>query len=109
MTVIMDYNGLQASTYIDDISPIEPQNAKWEAFGWTVLECSGHDFSELLQAFGRAKATDRPTLILAHTIKGKGVSFAENNPAWHSRAPKGEEWDKICEEYQIRKEELTRL
>ena len=109
MTVIMDYNGLQASAYIDDISPIEPQNAKWEAFGWTVLECSGHDFSELLQAFGRAKATDRPTLILAHTIKGKGISFAENNPAWHSRAPKGEEWDKICEEYRIRKEELTRL
>lgn len=109
MTVIMDYNGLQASAYVDDISPIEPQNAKWEAFGWTVLECSGHDFSELLQAFGRAKATDRPTLILARTIKGKGVSFAENNPAWHSRAPKGEEWDKICEEYRIRKEELTRL
>lgn len=109
MTVVMDCNGLQASAYIEDISSIEPLKAKWESFGWTVLECSGHDFSELIQSFERAKATERPTMILARTIKGKGVSLAENNPAWHSRAPKGEEWDKICEEYRIRKEELTRL
>ena len=109
MTVVMDCNGLQASAYIEDISSIEPLKAKWESFGWTVLECSGHDFSELIQSFEHAKATERPTIILARTIKGKGVSLAENNPAWHSRAPKGEEWDKICEEYQIRKEELTRL
>ena len=109
MTVVMDCNGLQASAYIEDISSIEPLKAKWESFGWTVLECSGHDFSELIQSFERAKATERPTMILAHTIKGKGVSLAENNPAWHSRAPKGEEWDKICEEYRIRKEELMRL
>lgn len=109
MTVVVDCNGLQASTYIDDISLIEPLKNKWQSFGWAVLECSGHNFSELLHAFGRAKEMDRPTVILARTIKGKGVSFAENNPAWHSRAPKGAEWDKICGEYHIEKEELTHL
>lgn len=109
LTVIMDCNSLQASNYIDEIAPIEPLRAKWSSFGWDVLECSGHDYAVLTETLHRTKTAEHPTVILARTIKGKGVAFAEGNPAWHSRAPKGAEWDVICAAYGIEKEVLAAL
>ena len=65
---------------------VEPINKKWESFGWRVLEVNGHDVSALIETFAEAKnPTGRPTLVIAKTIKGKGISFMENNPDWHGK------------------------
>ncbi len=66
--------------------------AKWQSFGWPVLEIDGHDLTQIGKALDQAEATrGAPTLIVAHTVKGKGVSFMENNPEWHGKSPKPEE------------------
>ena len=71
---------------------LDPFSSIWEAFGWHVIEDDGHDFSQLTQAFDKAKQVKgQPTVIIAHTIKGKGVSFMENNPDFHGKAPNAEE------------------
>ena len=80
---------------------------KWENFGWNVLETEGHDFNSLLAAFAQTKEKKcMPSVILARTIKGKGITLAENNPAWHSRAPKGNEWEVVCRDLGITMEDL---
>lgn len=84
---IVDCNGLQINGWVNDIMGIEPLADKWRAFGWGVLEVWGHDFKELLNAYHRAKTMQRPTVILASTVKGKGVSFMEDNKEWHGKAP----------------------
>ncbi len=67
---------------------LEPFSQKWQAFGWHVIEADGHDFTRLIEAFDQAKQVKgQPTVIIAHTIKGKGVSFMENNPEFHGKAP----------------------
>lgn len=105
--VIMDYNHLQASGWVDDIEPLGDICKRWESYGWNVLEINGHDYGELGVALTEAKnAKDTPTFILAHTVKGKGISFAENSPVWHSRAPKAQEWEQICRELHIKMEDL---
>ncbi len=110
LTVVVDYNGIQASDKIDNISPLGNLAAKWESFGWKSITVDGHDYSSLINAFNIAKETKGvPFVIIAKTIKGKGVSIAEDNPAWHSRAPKDKEWDLICEEYGISLEDLSHL
>lgn len=110
LIVILDRNGLQASTSIDEIAPLEPIKEKWQSFGWNVEEVDGHDFDAMQQVFEKAKIeNEKPTIVVANTIKGKGISFAQNNPEWHSRAPKGEEWEKVCQEFGIREEELDRI
>ena len=106
----MDRNRLQASTWVDDIAPVEPVKDKWESFGWHVISADGHDFDDLHAAFLEAKNTkEGPTLIIANTVKGKGISIAENTPDWHSRAPKGEEWKVVCKELGITMEELEAI
>lgn len=82
---IVDYNKIQHDGALDSIVPMEPFAKKWEAFGWRVLEIDGHDFVQLAQA--KAEVDDlRPTAIIAHTIKGKGVSYMEGDWRWHSVA-----------------------
>lgn len=84
LCAIVDYNKLQSDDYNENIMGLEPLRAKWEAFNWNVLEIDGHNFEQIEQAFLTAKESkDRPTVIIAHTIKGKGVSFMEGVPAWH--------------------------
>jgi len=84
LCAIVDYNKLQSDDYNENIMGLEPLRAKWEAFNWNVLEIDGHNFEQIEQAFVTAKESkDRPTVIIAHTIKGKGVSFMEGVPAWH--------------------------
>ena len=93
LTAIIDYNKLQSDDYCDNITSLEPLAEKWKTFGWYVIEIDGHDFNQIAFAFNTArKIKKRPTCIIAHTIKGKGVSFMEDNPMWHgSRAPSEEE------------------
>ena len=89
LTVIVDYNKIQLDDFTATILDLEPLVAKWQAFGWPVLEIDGHDLAQIDKALGQAEATrGRPTLIVAHTVKGKGVSFMENNPEWHGKSPK---------------------
>jgi transketolase len=84
LCAIVDYNKMQSDTTIAEIMSLEPLAAKWSAFNWKALEIDGHDFAQIAAAFDTARATtDRPTVIIAHTIKGKGVSFMEGIPTWH--------------------------
>jgi len=99
LTVLVDYNGVQSGGRIEEISGLEPLVPKWEAFGWHCQEIDGHDFTEILTAIEEAKAVpDRPSVIAARTVKGKGVSFIENNNAWHKRVPTREEWEQAMKE-----------
>ena len=84
LCAIIDYNKMQSDATNDVIMGIEPLADKWRAFGWRVIEIDGHDLEEMSQAFSEARLERlRPTVIIAHTIKGKGVSYMEKIPAWH--------------------------
>ena len=93
LTLIVDYNHQQLDGFTRDILDVSPLRAKFEAFGWHALEIDGHDFEQVISAIeaARAGAHGLPTCIVANTIKGKGVSFMENNPEWHGVAPKPEQ------------------
>jgi len=92
LTAIVDNNGQQIDGWNRDVMNLDPFNKKWQAFGWHVIEVDGHNFTQLIDAFNQAKLVARqPTVIIAHTIKGKGVSFMENNPDFHGKAPNAEE------------------
>ena len=85
LTAIIDDNRIQLMGDTAHIMPVAPIAEKWQAFGWHVLECDGHDVTAIVEACATAAHTrGRPTVILAHTVKGKGVSFMENTHAWHS-------------------------
>jgi transketolase len=99
LTAIVDYNGLQLSGWTCDIMNLEPFHRKWQAFGWRTIDIDGHDFDQILSTCQRAEKTkNKPTLMIAHTIKGKGVSFMENNVAFHGKAPTREEAEKALKE-----------
>ena len=92
LTAIVDNNGLQLDGRCCDIMGIEPLADKWRAFNWHVIEINGHDMSQILQALKEARQIkQRPTVIIAHTVKGKGVSFMENNVDFHGKAPTPQE------------------
>jgi len=92
LTAIVDNNGQQIDGWNCDVMNLEPFNKKWQAFGWHVIEVDGHNFTQLIDAFDQAKLIKgQPTVIIAHTIKGKGVSFMENNPDFHGKAPNAEQ------------------
>jgi transketolase len=93
LTLIVDYNHQQLDGFLKDILDPAPLVEKFEAFGWRTIEIDGHDFNQVIPALETARAArDRkPTCIVANTIKGKGVSFMENNPEWHGVAPKPEQ------------------
>ena len=89
---IVDDNGVQLDGLTRDIMQVEPIGDKFRAFGWHVIEVDGHDLAALSAAFDEAAATKgRPTVLVAKTVKGKGVSFMEGQPAWHGKAPNDEE------------------
>jgi transketolase len=89
LVAILDDNKIQLDDFVAKIRDVEPLVAKWKAFRWPVLEIDGHDISQIRKALDEAQATTGgPTFIVAHTVKGKGVSFMENNPEWHGKAPK---------------------
>ncbi|MBI4629203.1 MAG: transketolase [Candidatus Rokubacteria bacterium] len=88
LTVILDYNKIQLDNFVAKVLDLEPVLAKWRAFGWAVIEIDGHDFDQIDTALDQAEATVGPVIVVAHTVKGKGVSFMENDPEWHGKSPK---------------------
>ena len=92
LVVIVDNNNLQIDGTVEDVNSPYPIDEKFKAFGWNVINIKGHDYEDIRFAFDEAKKEkEKPTMILAHTIKGKGVSFMENNAAWHGSAPNAEQ------------------
>ncbi|HWB86630.1 MAG TPA: transketolase [Bryobacteraceae bacterium] len=88
VVAIVDYNGIQLDGFVKDIMEVAPLADKWRSFGWHTIEINGHDIPQIQTALREAEATKgKPTCIVAHTIKGKGVSFMENNPKFHGTAP----------------------
>ncbi len=99
LIALVDYNGYQATGRCEDITALAPLADKWRSFGWQTLEIDGHDPAAVLDSFNTVRKTDsRPTLILARTVKGKGISFMENNLLWHYRPPNQEERDRALAE-----------
>ncbi|MEW6680916.1 MAG: transketolase [bacterium] len=95
----LDYNKLQIDGRISDVMNIEPIMDKWKAFGWEVMEIDGHNIKEIISCVDKAKKIkDKPKMIIAHTIKGKGVSFMEGRAEWHGVAPTKEEAEKAIKE-----------
>lgn len=99
LTVFLDYNGLQIDGTNKEIMNIEPIDEKFKAFGWNVLKIDGHSIPEIIEAIDEAKQTKgKPTMIIAKTFKGKGVSFMENQVGWHGKAPSHEDACKALDE-----------
>ena len=99
LCAILDYNHLQIDGDVKDVIGPEPFKSKFEAFGWYVLEIDGHNMDEIQNAFQKARENKgKPTVIIAHTVKGKGVSFMENNYAWHGSAPNDEQFEMAMKE-----------
>jgi transketolase len=99
LTGILDYNQVQQTGKVAERLDIEPVVAKWRAFNWHVREIDGHDIGEIIDALDEAElVAGRPTLIVAHTIKGKGVSWMELNPSWHGKAPDQEKAEEALAE-----------
>ena len=92
LVVFLDYNKGQIDGYVKDVMNLEPVVEKWKAFGWNTHEIDGHDFSQILDVLDQVDDKNgRPTMVVAHTIKGKGVSFMEDKSEWHGKAPTAEE------------------
>ena len=107
LCAIVDVNGLQIDGRTADVMPSEPLDAKFAAFGFHVLSVDGHDFAALTAAFEEAARTKgQPTVLLAHTVKGKGVSFMENNAGWHGKAPNAEQYEQAKAELEAALAEL---
>ncbi len=99
LTVFIDRNNIQIDGFTENVMPLEPLREKYEVFGWHVLEIDGHNFEEIVSAVDEAKAIyEKPTVIIAHTIPGKGVSFMERDYLWHGKPPTKEEGDRAIEE-----------
>ena len=99
LTAIVDNNGIQLSGFNKDIMNVEPLVDKFKAFGWNTLEIDGHDINQVLDALDKAGThKGQPTVIIAHTVKGKGVSFMENNVDFHGKAPNAEQLETALKE-----------
>lgn len=98
LTVIVDNNNLQIDGAIDEVCSPYPIDEKFKAFNFNVINIDGHNFDEIEDAFNKAKASDKPTAIIAKTTKGKGVSFMENNCGWHGKAPNDDEYAQALED-----------
>ena len=101
LIAVVDYNHMQSLSTVEDTLRLEPFEQKWKDFGWNTESVDGHDTEALKAAFDRAKenaGSRKPSVILAHTVKGKGISFMENNILWHYRTPQGEEYEAALKE-----------
>lgn len=106
LVAVVDYNHMQSLDFVSNTLALEPFEDKWRAFGWNVRSCDGHDTAALEGAFDwawRNAGSGKPTVILAHTVKGKGVSFMENRILWHYRTPQGEEYEAALKELEAQR------
>ncbi len=107
LVVMVDQNGLQIDGTVDDVAGIEPLDKKFEAFGFEVFKIDGHDFEQIKDALDKAKTVKgKPTAILCRTVKGKGVSFMENQVGWHGVAPNKEQFELATAELEAQLKEL---
>ena len=107
LCVIIDNNGLQIDGATKDVMPLEPLDQKFAAFGFHVITINGHDFDQILSAYQEAAATKgQPTVILAKTVKGKGISFMENDAGWHGKAPNDQQLEQAVSERKAKIKEL---
>ena len=107
LVVMVDQNGLQIDGTVEEVAGIEPLDKKFEAFGFEVIKIDGHDFEQIAAALDKAKTVKgKPTAILCKTVKGKGVSFMENQVGWHGTAPNKEQYEQATAELQA---EIDRL
>ena len=107
LTVIVDRNNIQIEGYTEDIMPLEPLRQKWEAFNWHVQTIDGHNFEQIIGSVGQAQAVfDKPSVIIAETIPGKGVSFMERKWQWHGKAPTREEGERALKELRVLQEKI---
>ncbi len=92
LVAVIDRNRLSATDFTENVLALEPLDERWRAFGWDVSTVDGHSFRDLIAAFSKARErqTKRPQMIIANTVKGKGVEFMQNSPEWHHRLPKGD-------------------
>lgn len=101
VVAIVDYNGIQLDGFVKDIMEVAPLAEKWRAFGWHAIELDGHDLTAIRKALAEAESRKgKPTCLVAHTVKGKGVSFMENNPKFHGTAPNADEVKLALQELQ---------
>ena len=102
LTVIIDRNNIQIEGFTEDIMPLEPLKEKWQSFNWDVRTIDGHNFQEIVSAIGEAQAVfTKPSVIIANTIPGKGVSFMERNYKWHGKPPTKEEGERAITELKL--------
>lgn len=107
LCAVVDYNKMQIDGTTDDVMPLGDLAAKWAAFGWHVIEVDGHDYAALADAFEQAKTVKgKPTVVLAHTVKGKGVSFMEGVYTWHGKAPNDEQYAQAKSELEAHLKQL---
>ncbi len=106
LTVIVDHNKLQGMDSLENIVQMQPLAEKWKAFGWNVVEIDGHNHAEIKEAL-LIREFEKPTLIIAHTVKGKGVSFMEGVPVWHYRMPNEKELLILLEELGMTEKDLS--
>jgi len=108
LIAIIDRNKLQITGSTEDVMALEPLPDKWRSFGWEVIEVDGNDVEQLVEVFSQTPRVEgKPTMIIANTVKGKGISFAENVGAWHHRVPSEEEYDLAIEELSKQMEVLV--
>ena len=106
LCAVVDYNHMQSLFTVEKTLQLEPFEAKWKDFGWNAESVDGHDVRALRAAFERAMGnagSGKPSVVLAHTVKGKGVSFMENNILWHYRTPQGEEYEAALKELEAQR------
>lgn len=101
LAVVVDFNKWQATGRSQQVMALDPLRAKWEAFGWATEEIDGHDHGAITEALRPVESRDKPTAVIAHTVKGKGVSFMEDDNNWHYRTPSAEELDAALAELGI--------
>jgi len=103
LIAIIDYNNLQLDGYCDEVMPLEPLHSKWLAFNWSVQEINGHDMPAILESIENTqKEKEKPSVIIAHTIKGKGVSYMEDECDWHGKAPNDQQLSDALQEIDAR-------
>ena len=110
LVAIIDYNNLQLDGCCDEVMPLEPLRSKWLAFNWSVQEIDGHDMPAIIEAIENThQVKGKPSLIIAHTIKGKGVSYMENECDWHGKAPNDQQFAQALDEIEtIKIQELSK-
>ena len=106
LTAFIDFNNLQIDGTIDEVNSAKPIDKKFEAFNWYVITIDGHDFDQIEAALKEAKTVDKPVAIIANTVKGKGVSFMENQVSWHGSAPNDEQYETAMAELKAYKAAL---